>query len=354
MLDEEEFMATRQDIIGIPAAANAIGGIRFDWAMIAASGWLIGGGYLDGWAHAHGKVDNTFFTPWHAVLYTGYLAAALIMIGTMIINQRRGKSWGRALPTGYELSLLGVAIFGMAGAGDLVWHTLFGIEKGVEPLFSPTHLMLLLGGALIVTGPLRAAWSRRRAPQNGLAGYLPMLLSVTLLLSGLTFILQFAHPFVYTWPLTGRRPYDNVNLLITDSSMSIMLQSGVLLSVLLIVLRRWTLPFGSLALILTLNIALLSTQQDTYKLIPAAFAAGLVGDLLLQRLKPSVAQPRGFRIFGFVLPIVFFGLYFLTLALTEGMWWSVHVWTGTLVMAGAVGFALSYLAVPPQIQPTED
>jgi hypothetical protein len=205
-----------------------------------------------------------------------------------------------------------------------------------------------------VTGPLRAAWSRRRAPQNGLVGYLPMLLSVTLLLSALTFILQFAHPFVYTWPLTGRRPYDNVNLLVIDSSVSIMFQSGVLVSVLLIILRRWTLPFGSLALILTLNIALISTQQDTYKLIPAALAAGLIADVLLQQLKPSVAQPRGFRIFGFVLPVVFFGLYFLTLAVTEGMWWSVHVWTGTLVMAGAVGFALSYLMVPPQIQPTED
>ncbi len=41
------------------------------WALVAASAWLVGGVYLDGWAHHHGKVDDTFLTAWHAVLYSG-------------------------------------------------------------------------------------------------------------------------------------------------------------------------------------------------------------------------------------------------------------------------------------------
>src|SRR5436190_18543507 len=91
-----------QNIIGVPTtAANAIGGTRFDWVMAVLSCWLIGGAYLDGWAHSHGKVDTSFFTPWHAILYAGYFVGALTLVGTMVINRRRGKSWGRALPAGY-------------------------------------------------------------------------------------------------------------------------------------------------------------------------------------------------------------------------------------------------------------
>jgi hypothetical protein len=43
--------------------------LSFDWAVTALSVWVVAGLYLDGWAHNHGKVDETFFTPWHAVLY---------------------------------------------------------------------------------------------------------------------------------------------------------------------------------------------------------------------------------------------------------------------------------------------
>src|SRR5438128_2736404 len=43
---------------------------RFDWAMAVLSTLLVAGFYLDLWAHAHGRSDNTFFTPWHAVLYS--------------------------------------------------------------------------------------------------------------------------------------------------------------------------------------------------------------------------------------------------------------------------------------------
>jgi len=36
---------------------------RFDWAMGLLSALLVAGIYQDGWAHNHGKVDETFFTP---------------------------------------------------------------------------------------------------------------------------------------------------------------------------------------------------------------------------------------------------------------------------------------------------
>lgn len=346
-------MATQQDVLGVRAApaerVNVIGGLRFDALIAALSGWLIGGAYLDGWAHSHGKVDTSFFTPWHAVLYSGYLAVAIALCAAMIINQRRGLSWGRALPNGYELSLIGVAIFGMAGAGDMLWHNAFGIEKGIEALFSPTHLLLVVGATLIVSGPARAAWQRTKTLRHDLVGFLPILISLTLFLSTLTFILQFAHPFVYTDYLTGTYRPSNAGLVTTASAATILLQTGLLMGLIMLALRRWTLPFGSLTLILTLNAALLSTQNDTYPVIIPALATGLIGDVLLRVLRPSVTRVNAVRVFGFALPVVWWGLFFLTLAITQGMWWSIHIWTGVLFMAGCAGLLISFLAVPPHM-----
>src|SRR5205823_2058256 len=125
----------------------------------------------------------TFFTPWHALFYSGYLVNALVLIGTMILHRLRGLSWGRALPRGYELSMLGVAIFAVGGVGDLIWHSLFGFEVDTEALLSPSHLLLATGIALMITGPLRAAWRRVQVKSSGgFVSNLPMLLSASLFL----------------------------------------------------------------------------------------------------------------------------------------------------------------------------
>ena len=103
-----------------------IGGLRSDCLMSIMGFLFVAGLYVDGWAHAHGRVDNTFFTPWHAVLYSGYFINAVLLVGTLFINHARGLTWQKALPAGYELSLLGVPLFGIGGVGDMSWHTLFG------------------------------------------------------------------------------------------------------------------------------------------------------------------------------------------------------------------------------------
>ena len=108
------------------------GGLRFDWEVIAFCTWLVLGGYSDAWAHNHVPSLETFFTPWHGVLYTGLLVTIIFLVGTYIRNRRRGYSWNKALPHGYGLSLIGVAFFALGGVGDLIWHTLFGIELNID------------------------------------------------------------------------------------------------------------------------------------------------------------------------------------------------------------------------------
>ena len=69
------------------------GSLGFDWLVAILSTFFVGGLYLDGWAHIHVPDLETFFTPWHAVLYSGFLAVAAALIGVVVLNHRRGASW---------------------------------------------------------------------------------------------------------------------------------------------------------------------------------------------------------------------------------------------------------------------
>jgi hypothetical protein len=127
------------------------------------------------------------------------------------------------------------------------------------------------------------------------------------------------------------------------------------MGVILLALRRWQLPVGTLTVVLTLNIALMSVfgQADQYKLIPLAMLSGVVADVLRWYLKPSINQPSALRIFAFAVPVVFYLDYFVPIMIQNGgIQWSIHLWLGSTVMAGIVGFVLSYLLLPPGI-PTE-
>jgi Tol biopolymer transport system component len=623
-------MATVEDSINLEKKSpegkkSPAGGLRFDWIVIILSAWLLGGIYLDGWAHHHIPQLETFFTPWHAVLYSGFLAVAIFLVFILIRNRAKGYPWLQAMPPGYELSLFGVAVFAVGGVLDMIWHILFGIEVSTEALLSPTHLMLALGILLIISGPLRAAWLR--LPKNTTHSWrklFPMVLSIAFILSILTFMTQYAHPFVNAWAskaeyvsssasdlpsdvyvmnadgssqtrltndrfsqwtpswspdgikiafnsnqsgtyqiyvmnadgsgltqlthdksdhwdpawspdgtriafgatpgggnfalyvmnadggglkqLTSNSDNDwgpawspdgtkvafnarrngslqvyvmnadgsdqrqlttggkdnwgpawspdgtkiaftserngnlqlylmnpdgsnqarlisdsfndwwpayspdgrkiafvsdqggnaDIYLMNTDGShqvnlsnnpgaesggrfawspdgkkivyisrghavhsgidtfftqslgvVSILLQAAILMGLLLLIIRRWTLPPGSFTLIFTLSTVLISFMNDQYLLIPAAVLTGIIADVLFWRLRPSTTRIGMLRLFAFAVPLVFYGLYFLDLLLTNGIGWSIHLWMGSAVLAGVVGLLLSYLLVPP-------
>jgi hypothetical protein len=118
---------------------------------------------------------------------------------------------------------------------------------------------------------------------------------------------------------------------------SILLQSAVLVGAVLFLIRRWRLPFGALILVFTLNGLLMSVLEDRYLLALPMLGAGLVADLLLLWLKPSPAQPGRLSLFGFLVPVVFYALYFFTLQMTGGVGWTIHLWLGSIFMAGLVG-----------------
>jgi hypothetical protein len=336
-----------------PAQNYPASSLRFDWAVTLASLWFIAGMFLDGWAHNNLATSlESFFTPWHGVLYAGFFAVAGVLVVGQARNMARGYIWIRALPRGYLLALFGAALFSFGGAGDLVWHTLFGIEANAEALLSPTHLALATGAMLFITGPLRAAWVRSPTETRpGWAGLLPAIIALLMALSLLTFFTQYAH-FMNTPVLLVKRPAGDPYLANVYGITSVLIPAMLIMGVVLFALRRWDLPRGSLTLLLTVNTGLMwalryNRNSAFWALLLAAFAAGLVGDVLLAWLKPSAVRRTAMRAFAFSLPFIFVLFAHLAVLATAGMWWKIHTWLGVPFVAGVAGLLLSFLASPP-------
>ncbi len=597
------------------------GGLRFDWAFVGLSILFIAGLWVDGWAHFHNQVDDSFFTPWHFLFYSAFGITALFVGVNQWRNLNKGYAFRRALPEGYWLALVGVMLFAVGGMADMIWHTLFGIEAGSEALTSPSHIALAIGMCLVFTGPLRAALLRGNT--HGWRNLGPALISSTLVLTMLAFFTSYAHPLInpiaagpggetedveslnqiyvmnadgsgqtllvaerdhsnaspmwspdgtqvvfsrssgdfdvldsdlylmnadgsdvtqltsadgaeygaewspdgtklvyihetdslreifimngdgsgnpvqitnnadnewpvhwspdgtkllygveggdftimdadggnattispgmtaflpvwtpdssriifsgqneggmdiygmnldgsdvtrltqsasfdgysvispddqqilltswrgglgelYTMPITGETEAleavnisNNTALQVNEASWSpdgskimfsatgrsaqpsagnfegqdfgvgsILLQAGLMTGVILFMAWRWQLPFGAVTLILAGSTFMLTLLNDFYVLTLGALVAGLIADVLICRLKPSHANESGFHLFAFVVPMIFFALYFVTLQAIVGVSWNIHVWGGAIFMSGMLGLLLSYL-----------
>jgi hypothetical protein len=347
------------------AAVAALRGPRYDALVASLCVLFQGGAYLDVWAHVHRPELETFFTPWHAVLYSGFVAVAVATAAPLLGRHRaRAVSWRSALPAGYDWSLIGVLVFLLGGVLDMLWHVVFGIEADVEALLSPSHLVLAVGSTLILTGPLRAAW--RRVDR---AASWPAVLSLGFLLSSFSFWTQYAHHFGRPWPATGNRPTAAIFAVVAPDPLfrtaqiqnlyvaqalgvaGILLQSAFIAGIVLLALRRWgpRLPYGAFAVILGLNALMVGASRDQLTLVPGALLAGFAADSLIRSLAPSVERPIRLRLAAFAIPATYFALYFLGIALTRGIWWSLPLWSGMILLAGAVGWLASWLVVPPPI-----
>ena len=367
-------MASRIDTAGsslptVREKGRTVSSLRFDWIMVVVSVWWLGGLFIDGWAHSNIPQLETFFTPWHAVFYSGYLAVACALFTQILLNLRqaalssggsasslltlwreslRGNRWLRAIPAGYELSVLGLAIFGVCGIGDMTWHIFLGIERSTEALLSPTHLGLALGIGLALSGPLRAAWGRAGGrPSWRQLG--PAIASLTFTFSLLTFFTAYASPLITPWPIIHAS--NSPTRGITD----ILLITALTMGFVLLALRRWRLPFGTFAFMFGLNGALMTVFAPSSLLIsfPTALLGGLTADIVYRRLQPSLDRPASVRLFAFLVPVLLYVWYFINLAIVgpimfqSSILWSAPFWAGAPVIAGIAGFLLSFVMIPP-------
>ncbi|BDP44646.1 hypothetical protein DAETH_46150 (plasmid) [Deinococcus aetherius] len=305
--------------------------LPFDWAVVALGGLMLFGVHLDAWAH-HRYALETFFTPWHGLLYSGYALLALLLAVRAL---RGGGLRPGAMPAGYEWSLVGAGLFALGGLSDLAWHTRFGIEVSVEALLSPPHLLLALGAGLMVAGPVRAALARgdTRAPW-------PALAALALLLSLLTFFTAYVNPLAETDEVLRQGVGNGLG------PSGVLVQAALLSGVVLFAARRFTLPFGGLTLLVTLSAALMLLVHADYTLLPTLLAAGLLADGFYAWLRPSRERSAAFRAFAALVPATTFVLVLTTFSVTGGLSWSATLTAGAVTLAAMVGWLLSFAFLP--------
>ena len=73
---------------------------RVDAATMLLGTWLLVGLVVDGWAHTNLQGLETFFTPWHAVFYSGFVATAAWVLATAARTRRPERSGLAAFPAG--------------------------------------------------------------------------------------------------------------------------------------------------------------------------------------------------------------------------------------------------------------
>jgi hypothetical protein len=316
---------------------------QFTWTFVLLCVWLMAGAYLDSWHHHNlTRPETNFFTPYHIGLYSGMAAIGIFLGVNVIRNYRRYGSWDALLPDGYGVSLLGTVLFGIGGGLDLLWHKRFGIELSVAALFSPPHLFLMLAGGLIVSGPLRAAIRR-----GGNIATWPAIISGALTLSMLTFFLQFDQPLIDRWAAgTVADPRGPAWMEEELGMVGLILYAATVAGLLVLLLRRFELPFGAVTVIFTVNALLVSPVSNHTELVAVALLGGVACDVLLYVLRPSPSRPYAFHTFMFAAPAVLTASYLVVLGATSGVWWEATIWSGSVFVTGMVGWLVSFIALP--------
>ncbi|AIC17039.1 hypothetical protein [Nitrososphaera viennensis] len=111
--------------------------------LVATTGGIlqIGGASWDITSHIL-RQPETFFTPSHAMLYTGTgLTAIAAAIGLVVFLKNKQEIRSRSFYTAFKLLIIGAAIQLVSGPGDFMWHSVFGVDG----LMSPPHLSLATG-----------------------------------------------------------------------------------------------------------------------------------------------------------------------------------------------------------------
>ena len=317
---------------GMGGGANARAlaqGLRESRAIAFFGSWTIIGLFLDGWAHQANKPE-TFFTPWHGLLYSGFVAA----VAWFAWDGRR--SVARVGPSD-RLTVIGLVAFIVGAVGDGVWHEVVGVEVDLEALLSPTHLLLMTGGLLMLSGPVR--WALSAPSAVGSAPSLPtfsaVLVALTLCSSLATFFTMYLGA---NWPIAIEEGTGELGEV--RGVASVLARNLLVLAPLLFARLHWRLPFGACTLLMTANAALMSALEGFRfpALIVPFFLGGLVGDVIASRGR---ALPSW--VFALGVPLVTWSAFFTVHEIGWSITWTVELWSGAIFLAAASAYGLDAL-----------
>src|SRR6266508_493976 len=308
----------------------------------------------DAWAH-NNIIDTleSFFTPWHALLYAGFGATGAWIFFLAYRRRHVAPAWWRdGWPAGYRLGALGVVIFLLSGGADMMWHQVFGVEANLAAGLSPSHLSLAVGATLLLSSPLRSWWAA--GAEHGLraaAGVAGLTLATTVVSIFVGYGVVFT-PGLPLQPYHSHTPTVNESTLASLGASGYVVTTALLLVPLLMVHRRRA-TFGvATALVGAVSMfTVISREFPTAATVGActAIVGAIVADLLLVRLDKvrGPDAPLRLPLAGALVAALVWPAQLLGLHLGGGIRWPVELWTGIIVVTIGVGAFLGGLAARP-------
>ena len=309
--------------------------------IAAVLGWLLVSGlYADGWAHVNVPGLETFFTPWHAVLY-GSFALLVAWLSVIVLRRRDAAGWRARVPRGYGWGWAGVAVFAAGGLADMTWHLAFGVEAGIDALVSPTHLVLLGGGLLMILSPFRGQ------PRHGRTWTWPVVLSLAAATALVGFFLSYVS--VFTEPAArevlssipeGAPGHRAAELPAVAGLGGYLVTTLLFVAPLISLHRRRRLPTGTVAVVVA-AVALPAAFLSNLAFIAPALCAvvgAVVVDLLLHAYPalPDVALAG-------LLPVLAWAGQLAGLAALGLLAWPPELWAGVVVLTALLAALLTWL-----------
>jgi hypothetical protein len=277
------------------------------------------------------------------VFYLGFVALAGILGAVIVRRGRGGLPWREAIPFGYGYAAAGIPLFAVCGLIDFTKHTLTGFDLAAEAPIDPSHVGIIFGMALVASGPLRAAWLNAEESPAWPSRW-PAVMSLATSFTAISLITLFSSPLAKVWAdpavLAMFQPDTIYAPSLAISGM--LIAAGLMVGFFLPVMRRNILPPGAFAAIMAFYAALMTVPYSQYRLIPGAILTGILFDILAWRLR---RDSKGFvwHAAAAIIPLCFFGVYFLALALMGRMGWPFHVWSATLLITAAAGWGLGLI-----------
>ena len=232
--------------------------------MIFAMLWMFIGAWVDASAHRY-IIDEleSFFTPWHGILYSGFVVVVLSAL--YVKNKMRDFN--------FDVGILGACIFAVGGGSDAIWHSLLGIEVGIEPLITPSHLMLFLGAFLMLDHVFA---SRPNKEILDTASLFALASSYALIV----YITQFVNPFFEPYMF-----FQNNEFIYQAFSASSVFFQAILSSVVFVYAIRFNVLPRNMALIYLISFmyqSLIFLLGDPQLLFGTLIAGGFVSLLIYQ------------------------------------------------------------------------
>ncbi|MGW4796715.1 hypothetical protein ACWEPC_30265, partial [Nonomuraea sp. NPDC004297] len=257
------------------------------------------------------------------------------------------------------LGAIGALIFFVGGFGDMIWHQTIGIEIGLLPSFSPTHVIATLGGIMLGTSPLRSWWASGEGGLRSVIG----VASMTGAVMGALVLLNYGASIMTIAPTRPYEPqfgdYGGIidtpdEFLVVQGVFSYLVTTLLLAVPLLMMHRRRATMFAGTALVLGVAIRLMVINefpQPHLTVVAGALAAAVLADGLLVRLDtvrgpdaPLRLPVAGALYAGLVCAGQLAGLH-----LAAGLRWPPEMWAGTVVLTMLLGGLLGGLAARPLV-----